>query len=541
MKKSKKGFTLVELLAIIAIITILIIIIAPKIMQIFKNAQRETFMSQVRGMVKSSNLEVLDETGITFDCNKYLDDQKYKDCTGTLDDGISISALGDGEYSNLLAVDVTEDPKSGTIIDLSELNEIKIPKQDIINESLIKENGLNSFYHVMSGQEIIDGVTTIVGNDFFDQVPEENKDKVQQEMELVKTVIDQMKNNYTIKDNKIMQKELIKLTFEGETKETKQNIWVFELNFTNKMLGTYKVTNSGFEMGMMITESELRQLYNRKDDGPTNYRPSIVQPGYEFTIENPEKVYLIIGTIYGEKYEGLTIEREASKNGLQLIGGSAVDIHINDVKNYVDAGIKNNEEKLTNEGDFYSYTNLREKEGEFVYNYVVKTDKEIKILKRTINVYDDTPASCFEFKYDSSTDGYGITDYYDTEDDSPDADSCPSKVYIPDKYNGKDILYIDRGAFRYKNIISVRLPINLLTINSYAFEGNQLSYVELPSKLKYMSYNVFAYNNIRYIKYSGKNKFCNESINSQRYNIYSGRYIGGTSGNFLEYCRNKEI
>ncbi len=541
MKKSKKGFTLVELLAIIAIITILIIIIAPKIMQIFKNAQRETFMSQVRGMVKSSNLEVLDETGITFDCNKYLDDQKYKDCTGTLDDGISISALGDGEYSNLLAVDVTEDPKSGTIIDLSELNEIKIPKQDIINESLIKENGLNSFYHVMSGQEIIDGVTTIVGNDFFDQVPEENKDKVQQEMELVKTVIDQMKNNYTIKDNKIMQKELIKLTFEGETKETKQNIWVFELNFTNKMLGTYKVTNSGFEMGMMITESELRQLYNSKDDGPTNYRPSIVQPGYEFTIENPEKVYLVIGTIYGEKYEGLTIEREASKNGLQLIGGSAVDIHINDVKNYVDAGIKNNEEKLTNEGDFYSYTNLREKEGEFVYNYVVKTDKEIKILKRTINVYDDTPASCFEFKYDSSTDGYGITDYYDTEDDSPDADSCPSKVYIPDKYNGKDILYIDRGAFRYKNIISVRLPINLLTINSYAFEGNQLSYVELPSKLKYMSYNVFAYNNIRYIKYSGKNKFCNESINSQRYNIYSGRYIGGTSGNFLEYCRNKEI
>lgn len=541
MKKSKKGFTLVELLAIIAIITILIIIIAPKIMQIFKNAQRETFMSQVRGMVKSSNLEVLDETGITFDCNKYLDDQKYKDCTGTLDDGISISALGDGEYSNLLAVDVTEDPKSGTIIDLSELNEIKIPKQDIINESLIKENGLNSFYHVMSGQEIIDGVTTIVGNDFFDQVPEENKDKVQQEMELVKTVIDQMKNNYTIKDNKIMQKELIKLTFEGETKETKQNIWVFELNFTNKMLGTYKVTNSGFEMGMMITESELRQLYNSKDDGPTNYRPSIVQPGYEFTIENPEKVYLVIGTIYGEKYEGLTIEREASKNGLQLIGGSAVDIHINDVKNYVDAGIKNNEEKLTNEGDFYSYTNLREKEGEFVYNYVVKTDKEIKILKRTINVYDDTPASCFEFKYDSSTDGYGITDYYDTEDDSPDADSCPSKVYIPDKYNGKDILYIDRGAFRYKNIISVRLPINLLAINSYAFEGNQLSYVELPSKLKYMSYNVFAYNNIRYIKYSGKNKFCNESINSQRYNIYSGRYIGGTSGNFLEYCRNKEI
>lgn len=536
MKKSEKGFTLVELLAIIAIITILIIIIAPKIMQIFKNAQRETFMSQVRGMVKSSNLEVLDETGITFDCNKYLDDQKYKDCTGTLDDGISISALGDGEYSNLLAVDVTEDPKSGTIIDLSELNEIKTPKQDIINESLIKDNGLNPFYHIMSGQEIIDGFLAIVGDDFFDQVPEENKESFQQEIDLIKTVIDQMKDNYIIKDNKITQKELTKLTVKDKTSEVKENLWVYEVNFTNKMLGTYSVVNSGFEMGIIITESELRQLYNSKGDGPTNYRPSIVQPGYEFTIENPEKVYLIIETTYGEKYEGLTIEREASKNGLQLIGDSTIDIHIKDVKNYVDAGIKNSEEKLTGEKDFYSYTNLREKEGEFVYNYVVNTDKEIKILKRTINVYDDTPASCFAFAYNNSTGEYAITDYYDTEDNSPDAKSCPAKVYIPDKYNGKNITYISSDAFAYKNIISVRLPINLKYIGDHTFAYNNLSYVELPNKLQEIGYEAFAYNNIRYVKYSGKNKFCNWSIYSQKYNIYSGRYIGGKSGNFLEQC-----
>ena len=541
MKKSEKGFTLVELLAIIAIISILIIIIAPKIMQIFKNAQKETFMSQVRGMVKSSNLEVLDETGITFDCNKYLDDQKYKDCTGTLDDGISISALGDGEYSNLLAVDVTEDPKSGTIIDLSELNEIKIPKQDIINESLIKDNSMNPFYKALSGQEIFNKLIEITGEDPFAGVPEEEKENVQARIDLMKSEIDEMKNNHIIEEGMLTQKKLLSVTYDGETEEVKNNELIFELNFTNKMLGTYKVINSDFKMGIIITESELKQLYNSKDDGPTNYRPSIVQPGYEFTIENPEKVYLIIGTIYGEKYEGLTIEREASKNGLQLIGGSAVDIHINDVKNYVDAGIKNSEEKLTGEKDFYSYTNLREKEGEFVYNYVVNTDKEIKILKRTINVYDDTPASCFAFAYNNSTGEYAITDYYDTEDNSPDAKSCPAKVYIPDKYNGKNITYISSDAFAYKNIISVRLPINLKYIGDHTFAYNNLSYVELPNKLQEMGYEAFAYNNIRYVKYSGKNKFCNESINSQRYNIYSGRYIGGTSGNFLEYCRNKEI
>ena len=106
---------------------------------------------------------------------------------------------------------------------------------------------------------------------------------------------------------------------------------------------------------------------------------------------------------------------------------------------------------------------------------------EIKILKRTINVYDDTPASCFAFAYNNSTGEYAITDYYDTEDNSPDAKSCPAKVYIPDKYNGKNITYISSDAFAYKNIISVRLPINLKYIGDHTFAYNNLflSYIHL--------------------------------------------------------------
>ena len=80
------------------------------------------------------------------------------------------------------------------------------------------------------------------------------------------------------------------------------------------------------------------------------------------------------------------------------------------------------------------------------------------------------------------------------------------------------------------------MPINLKYIGDHTFAYNNLSYVELPNKLQEMGYEAFAYNNIRYVKYSGKNKFCNWSIYSQKYNIYSGRYIGGKSGNFLEQC-----
>lgn len=543
MKKSKKGFTLVELLAIIAIITILIIIIAPKITQIFKNAQRETFMSQVRGMVKSSNLEIIDETGVTFDCNKYLDDQKYKDCTGTLDDGISISALGDGEYSNLLAVDVTEDPKSGTIIDLDELNKIKIPKQDIINESLIKNNAINPFFRRMSGEEVVNLALSVLGDKIKDTVPEEEMDAFNQYINTYKKIIDDMSNNNIIEDNYLTQKEMMTFTDEdsGESEPREINVLFFELNFTKEMLGTYTVTDFDFEEAIMIAESELKYIYNNDDDDeiegePEDYISGTIEPDYEFTIKSPEKVYLIVPTLYEDEYNGLTIERNSAGNSLQLIGGTDINIHINDVKNYVDEGIKNAGEKLTEEGDFYSYTNLREREGDFVYNYVVKTDKGIKIFKRKISVYDDTPTSCFEFKYNENRDSYEITDYYDTEDDSPDAESCPSKVYIPDKYNGKNIDYIGYGAFEYKNITSVRLPINLLAIDSYAFDGNELTYVELPKNLEDMNYRVFRNNNIKYIKYTGRKGFCNQSIGGQKYNFYSDKYIGGTSWKFLYMC-----
>ena len=57
--KNKRGFTLVELLAVIAILAILVIIAMPNIMGLFKTARKNSFMVEARtlyGAVHEKNL-----------------------------------------------------------------------------------------------------------------------------------------------------------------------------------------------------------------------------------------------------------------------------------------------------------------------------------------------------------------------------------------------------------------------------------------------------------------------------------------------------
>lgn len=152
--KSKKGFTLIELLAVIAIIVILTIIAVPNVLKLYKESKKNIFIAQVRKVAKSSQKEYAEGTINTFDCNKDLAGQKYKECTGTVDeDEVTITALGDGTFSNFLMVDVTSEPDSGVFIDLDELNLIEIEKEEPFSESLIKNGAFNSKFRSVEGKE----------------------------------------------------------------------------------------------------------------------------------------------------------------------------------------------------------------------------------------------------------------------------------------------------------------------------------------------------------------------------------------------------
>ena len=56
---NKKGFTLVELLAVIAILAILVIMAVPNVINLFNNAKVSTFISQAESLYKSAEQQVV--------------------------------------------------------------------------------------------------------------------------------------------------------------------------------------------------------------------------------------------------------------------------------------------------------------------------------------------------------------------------------------------------------------------------------------------------------------------------------------------------
>ncbi len=58
--RNKKGFTLIELLAVIAVLGILIVFVVPKVIDIFNNSKRQSFLADVKSVYKAVNLKVLE-------------------------------------------------------------------------------------------------------------------------------------------------------------------------------------------------------------------------------------------------------------------------------------------------------------------------------------------------------------------------------------------------------------------------------------------------------------------------------------------------
>ena len=598
--KRKNAFTLIELLAVIAVIAILTIIAVPNVMKLYKESKKNMFITQVRKTAKSAQLEYAEGTKNTFDCNKDLSGQKYKECTGTVDeDDVTITALGDGEYSNFLMVDVTSEPDSGVFIDLEQLNLIEIEKPNSFKESLIKDNAINPIFRSISGKELVDAILEIEFKAMESQGHErpEITEEMQQEINIMAELLDKMRNNNIISNNKMKQKENININENKElsystgplknnlvalslvddkmkissniskvqsqkelikkvsndkndyliansSENNSINILVYELNIDSKMAGTYEVKTFDYPMGMVIKESDMEKAL---DNG--EFSPTILSEELPIDLTNAEKAYFVVITKYGEEYEGLTIEKSNSANDLQLIGKSTIDLDINNIKAYVDDGVKNKNKKLVNEGDFYSYNNIRHREGNFTYNYVVKTNEGVKILKRKVNVYADTSLDCFDFKLNYDGKSYSINRYYEYEKNDNTKKACPKRIYIPNEYKNLNITGIYSYAFDDMGILSVRLPDKLKEIGHYAFSENFIETLTLPSSLIEIEDYAFIYNNINYIEYNGNRKFCNQSIGAQRYNkLYlfddfdyadfwnQNIYTGRTSKQFLKTC-----
>ncbi len=500
----KKGFTLVELLAVIAILAILVIIAIPNVLKMFNDSKKNAFMVQARKTANVAQEHTVMSSDKTFDCNSLLTGQKFKDCTATVDKNnqVSVDVLGSGAYENFLMVDVTPNANSGTFVDLSKLNTIEVEKE--FKESLVKDNKINEpTFKQMTADE------TVNFQSKFGSLTDEQKQQMKEEYNA-------LLNNIKIENN------VIKNTFSSK------------MDFGAIMTlpaGKYKLVYNfnDFETDMpLLTDDIISKL---DDMSISKYFNSLF---IEYSVSDDKKeltgtisiskdtVYYIPGNI---KSNGtgpeITIERMIPD--FSINGDENITLMSEEVSSYKDAGVSYNGKTLT-DNDVYTYTNLKDKEGEYKYNYIIKTNQGVKILRRYITVSNNTSEKCFKFNKDNQE----IEQYYFIENNVSGGKKCPMDVVIPKKISGVQVKSIGRNAFlndcgsilktssnnNYEirkvgchsepiGINSVILPEGLEFIGAGAFYQNNLKTVTIPSTVTKIYWNAFASNQLQSVIFKG--------------------------------------
>ncbi len=455
--KSRKGFTLVELLAVIAILAILVIIALPNVINLFNNAKRNAFETQVRkvAQVSKQKLLTIGNSQKTFDCNSLLSGKSFEDCTASVEGStVVIDALGSREYSNYLMVDVTDDGESGTLIDLDKLKEIKVEDEEL-NETLVKNGKINEpLFKMLTADEYIDLAIKIEGNTPSDTEKEE-----------AKAEYNDMISKITYNNNMISNNKNDRL------------FYLFKINFTDNMLGKYKIV--WYNVGDFAANDDM---INNKSIDPEkifeDYSVNKKEQSLEATINvtKAQNYYFISAIDSGKENLGFEIEKIENNNTLKLAGEKNITIESKQVKDYKDAGIMNNGKKL-NSDEYFAYTRLKDAKGTYKYNYIVKTNKGIRKLTRNIKVINETNESCFAYETVDEGELYG-TLAVTIEDTTKCKNYLVSNV---DNMTEEKATTLCKGDVYYEKykIVSIQRLImdNSIAANKYSAAGLSTKYI----------------------------------------------------------------
>ena len=109
---NKKGFTLVELLAVIAILAILVIIALPNVLSMFNQAKEDTFATETKEMVKIAQQQYL----ATFGKYTKFSIESTTDCSSDSDyDAATTTCKINKEAGNLTSFSVEFKKANGQV------------------------------------------------------------------------------------------------------------------------------------------------------------------------------------------------------------------------------------------------------------------------------------------------------------------------------------------------------------------------------------------------------------------------------------------
>ena len=105
----KRGFTLVELLAVIAILAILVIIALPNVLKMFRNAKENTFVTEVQEIVKTAEQKYISSSFSNGECkcfsSKATDTKHNLDMNGRNNIEYYVEFNDNGQVINLIVKD----------------------------------------------------------------------------------------------------------------------------------------------------------------------------------------------------------------------------------------------------------------------------------------------------------------------------------------------------------------------------------------------------------------------------------------------------
>ena len=175
MKNKGRGFTLVELLAVIVILAIILVIAVPKITDTIKNSKKASFESSAKTIAaqaekKKMEKEILEDTG-SINCSDVvkLNDTDYGNCSITFDGNTAkVSLIGKGKFEGLQIINGTKDsatageikpPEYGNAVDyingLFDYNALSNGlKKDNTSDANIRYEGANPNNYVSFNDEL---------------------------------------------------------------------------------------------------------------------------------------------------------------------------------------------------------------------------------------------------------------------------------------------------------------------------------------------------------------------------------------------------
>ena len=159
--KKKKGFTLVELLAIIVILAVILIIAMPKISDVIKNSKEASLETTAKLIAsqaekKYTENQVLDNSS-TIKCSDVakISDADYESCNITFDSkgNAKVTIVGRGKFEGLQVVDGTKDSaKSSTKKDIVETAAKYFSYEEENYDDIVKTTTLSTFEVVDIGK-----------------------------------------------------------------------------------------------------------------------------------------------------------------------------------------------------------------------------------------------------------------------------------------------------------------------------------------------------------------------------------------------------